>query len=346
LRFDTGLDAVLLHARYRYAGPSPAPAEGAPSQGSVASETTNRLDSSLTATRPAAYVEASLQPTRALLLLPSVRADYYSDLRKWSVNPRFSGRFSLTELTTLKAGAGLYSQPPEFWEVEKAFGNPHLLPYRTVQTSSGVEQQLAPHLRLDVDTFYKRWQDRVIGTPGGAPPVYVNGGTGSAYGLELLLDWHPAAKTRAFVAYTLSRSERKDGPRAPTRRFDYDQTHNLSFTASLDLGRGWQAGARFRYVTGNPYSAVQRAVYDASTDTYRPLYGDVNGARNPAFHQLDLRLEKLWHAGPVAITAYLEVMNVYNAENQERRRYSYDYSQSASVRGLPLFPNLGVRGEL
>ena len=119
-----------------------------------------------------------------------------------------------------------------------------------------------------------------------------------------------------------------------------------SFTASLDLGRGWLAGARFRYVTGDPYSAVQRAIYDASTDTYRPLYGDVNGARNPAFHQLDLRLEKLWHAGPVAITAYLEVMNVYNAKNQERRRYSYDYSQSASVRGLPLFPNQGVRGEL
>jgi hypothetical protein len=346
LRFDTGLDAVLLYARYRYNGPSPAPAEGTPSQGSVASETTNHLDSSLTATRPGAYVEASLQPARALLLLPSVRVDYYSDSRKWSVDPRLSGRFSLTQATTLKAGAGLYSQPPEFWEVVKEFGNPKLAPYRTVQTSAGVEQQLGDHVRLDVDTFYKRWQDRVIGTAGGAPPVYVNGGSGNAYGLELLLDWQPAPKTRAFVAYTLSRSERQDGRGTPTRLFDHDQTHNLSFTTSLDLGRGWQAGARFRYVTGDPYSAVQRAVYDASTDTYRPLYGDVNGARNPAFHQLDLRLEKLWHAGPIAITAYLEVMNVYNAKNQERRRYSYDYAQSASVSGLPLFPNLGVRGEL
>ena len=174
----------------------------------------------------------------------------------------------------------------------------------------------------------------------------MNGGSGKAYGLELLLDWQPAPKTRAFVAYTLSRSERQDGRGTPTRLFDHDQTHNLSFTASLDLGRGWHAGARFRYVTGDPYSAVQRAVYDASTDTYRPLYGDVNGARNPAFHQLDLRLEKLWQRGPSPSRAYVEVMNVYNARNQERRRYSYDYAQSASVSGLPLFPNLGVRGEL
>jgi hypothetical protein len=346
LRLDSGLDAVLLQARYRYNGPSPAPAEGMPSQGSVASETTNHLDSSLIATRPGAYFEASLQPARALLLLPSVRADYYSDSRKWSVDPRVSGRLRLAEATTLKGGAGLYSQPPEFWEVTKGFGNPLLAPYRTVQTSAGVEQRLGTNVRLDVDTFYKRWQDRVIGTPGGAPPVYVNGGTGRAYGFELLLDWQPAPKTRAFVAYTLARSERQDGKSTARRLFDQDQTHNLSFTASLDLGRGWQAGARFRYVTGNPYSAVQRAIYDASTDTYRPLYGDVNGARNPAFHQLDLRLEKLWRAGPVSITAYVEVMNAYNAKNQERRRYSYDYSQSASVSGLPLFPNLGVRGEL
>ncbi len=346
LRFDTGLDAQLLNARYQYSGPSPALAEGMPSQGSVASETTKQLDSSLTATRPAAYVEASIQPLRSLLLLPSVRADYYSDARRWSVDPRLSGRLQLAATTTLKAGAGLYSQPPEYWEVMQEFGNPKLGPYRTVQTSAGIEQGLGEHLRLDVDTFYKRWQDRVVGTLGGAPPVYVNGGTGKAYGLELLLDWQPTLKTRALLAYTLSRSERADGKGAPTRLFDHDQTHNASFTASVDLGHGWQAGARFRYVTGDPYSAVQRAVYDASTDTYRPLYGAVNGARNPAFHQLDLRLEKLWHAGPVALTTYLEVMNVYNANNQERRRYSFDYSQSASVGGLPLFPNLGVRGEL
>jgi hypothetical protein len=39
-------------------------------------------------------------------------------------------------------------------------------------------------------------------------------------------------------------------------------------------------------------------------------------------------------------------MNTYNAENQEGRRYSFDYRESASVVGIPLFPNVGLRGEL
>jgi TonB dependent receptor/TonB-dependent Receptor Plug Domain len=346
LRLDAGLDAVLLYARYRFSGPSPAPTEGLPSQGSLASETATELKSSLGSARPAGFVEASLRPTQNLLLIPSLRTDYYSDTHAWSVDPRFSGRLGVTEQTTLKAGVGQYSQPPEYWEVIKEFGNPELHPYRTLQASAGVEQQLGERLRVDVDGFYKRWYERVVGTPGGAPPVYVNAGTGKAYGLELLLDLRVTQKTRALLAYTLSRSARHDGPGAPTRLFDHDQTHNLSVTGNIDLGRGWQAGARFRYVTGDPYSAVVSTVYDASSDTYRPLYGEINGARNPAFHQLDLRVEKLWHAGPVALTTFLEIMNVYNAKNQERRRYSFDYSQSKSVTGLPFFPNLGVRGEL
>jgi hypothetical protein len=346
LRVDTGLDAQLLYARYHFRGPSPAPAEGLPSQGALAGETPQELNSSLKAARPAAFVEASLQPARALLLIPSVRADYYSDARKWTVDPRLSARLQAGEATTFKAGAGSYSQPPEYWEVIKEFGNPRLRPYHTLQSSLGVEQRLLEKLRVDLDGFYKRWQDRVVGTPGGAPPVYLNAGSGKAYGFELLVDLQLTQKTRMLAAYTLSRSLRRDGDAARSRLFDHDQTHNLSLTGSVDLGRGWQAGARFRYVSGDPYSVVQAAVYDATSDTYRPLYGRVNGARNPAFHQLDLRLEKLWHLGPVKLTAYLEVMNVYNAKNQERRRYSFDYAQSASVNGLPFFPNLGIRGEL
>jgi hypothetical protein len=346
LRLDAGLDAVLLHVRYYFRGPSPAPSEGLPSQGSLASERSTEFASSLDAARPAGFIEASLRPIRSLLLIPSLRTDYYSDARNWSVDPRFSGRLDVSAATALKAGMGWYSQPPEYWEVVKEFGNTELEPYRTLQASLGVERQLGDRLRVDVDGFYKRWYQRVVGTPGGAPPVYVNGGTGKAYGLELLLDLQVTQRTRALLSYTLSRSVRHDGSGDPTRLFDHDQTHNLSLIGSVDLGRGFQAGARFRYVTGDPYSAVVSAVYDASSDTYRPLYGEVNGARNPAFHQLDLRIEKLWQIGPVALTTFLEIMNAYNAQNQERRRYSFDYSRSKSVTGLPFFPNLGVRGEL
>lgn len=346
LRFDTGLDLQALYATFEYRGPMPGPEEGIPSQGSVASESETFADSYIRALRPAAYVEASIRPTEALLLVPGVRADYYDDVGDYSLDPRLATRLAVGRETTLKGGVGYYSQPPQFWEALPAFGNPHVGAFRTLQTSAGVEQTFGDAIRLDVDTFYKHWEDRVVGTPGGAPPRYVNGGSGDAYGTEFLFDLRPAERTRIYVSYTLSRSTREDGPDGRTRLFDRDQTHHFSLVTSYAFGAGFSAGARFRYVTGNPYSAVRASVYDASTDTYRPLYADLNGERNAAFHQLDLRVEKLWQVGSAALTAYLEVMNVYNRKNEEGRRYSFDYRETASVAGMPLFPNLGIRGAL
>jgi hypothetical protein len=346
LRLDTGLDVQALAVEFRYHGPAPAPEEGVPSQGALAGGSQLLLDSTLRALRPAGFVEASIRPVPQLLFVPGVRVDYFSDQHAWTVDPRISSRFELAEGSALKTGVGRFSQPAEYWQVMEGFGNPAIKPYRTLQGSAGVQQAVGKFVRVDVDGFYKRWQNRVLGTAGGAPPTYVNGGTGTAYGLELLLDAKVTEHTRAYASYTLSRSTRRDGAGKPKRLFDRDQTHNLTLGGSFDVGYGFQVGARFRYVSGSPYSPVAGAVYDASSDTYRPLYAAINDARLPAFHQLDLRAEKLWRLGPVDLTAYLEVMNVYNAKNQEGLRYSFDYRQAAGVQGMPFFPNVGIRGAL
>jgi hypothetical protein len=344
LGVDAGFDVQMVNVDFMFQGPPPVSDDGVPSQGSLASESGALLRETLDAVRPGAFLEASLRPVAGWLLVPGVRADYIGDASALTIDPRLSSRVELGPATTLKAAAGSYSQPPQFWEVFPGFANPNLKPYRTLQTSLGVEQVLGDAVTADVEAFYKHWLDRIMSTPDGAPPFYENTGTGDAYGLEVLLDVQASERTRALLSYTLSRSLRDDG--AGTRLFDDDQTHNLSFAANYDLGQGWLAGARFRYVTGNPYSAVRGAVYDASTDTYRPLYGELNESRNPAFHQLDLRIEKLWNLGALDLGAYLEVMNVYNQQNEEARRYSFDYSESASVTGLPFFPNVGIKGEL
>jgi hypothetical protein len=345
LRVDAGLDLEMTYATFRYRGPLPPPEEGLPSQGKLASESTSVIASHLNAFRPAAFIEASIRPVPSLLLVPGIRADYYHDVGDWSVDPRLATRLTLGTSTTLKGGVGYYAQPPQIWEAMPAFGNAELEAFRTLQTSAGVEQVLGEHVRADVDVFYKHWEDRIVSTPGGAPPRYVNAGTGDAYGAEFLVDISIAERSRTYFSYTLSRSTRDDAGQ-PTRLFDRDQTHNLSLATNYDFGHGVSAGARFRYVTGNPYTAPRASVYDASTDTYRPLYAGLNQDRHDAFHQLDLRVEKLWRIGPVGLTAYLEAMNVYNAENQEGRRYSFDYRESASVVGMPFFPNVGIRGQL
>ena len=99
-------------------------------------------------------------------------------------------------------------------------------------------------------------------------------------------------------------------------------------------------------MSGDPTTPVTGAVYDARVGEYRPSYGAQNSQRRPAFHQLDVRVEKEWKISPLSLAVYLELLNAYNAKNQEGTRYSYDYSKSEGVSGLPLLPNLGIRGEL
>jgi hypothetical protein len=158
-------------------------------------------------------------------------------------------------------------------------------------------------------------------------------------------EWKPQDGTFAYLGYTLSRSERRDLD-GDWRLFDQDQTHILTLAAGHELGKGWNIGARFRMTTGNPTTPVVDSVYDARTGVYVPVYGPVNSERDPTFHQLDVRVEKMFRIGTGSLSVYLDLQNAYNATNQQGVRYSYDYRQKEPITGIPILPNLGLRGEL
>ncbi|HEV8550651.1 MAG TPA: TonB-dependent receptor, partial [Polyangiaceae bacterium] len=301
----------------------------------------------LNAFRPAAYAELGYHPWKPWLIVPGVRADYNGEFKSWSVDPRLSTRLDVTETTTLKAGIGRYSQPPLFWMAVPLIGNPKLEPYHALQLSLGAEQRFGKALKLGIEGFYKKLDDRVVSSADGSEPHFVNDGKGRIYGAEFFAEARPDDKTFALLAYTLSRSERSDHG-GPYRLFDHDQAHILSAAVSRKLGKGWEVGARFRLISGEPTTPVTGAVFDARTGIYLPTYGAVNSARDPLFQQLDVRVEKAFKIGRYfTLAPYLDVQNVYNATNASGYSYNYDYTKrEAGSAGLGLFPNLGLRGEL
>jgi hypothetical protein len=158
--------------------------------------------------------------------------------------------------------------------------------------------------------------------------------------------WDLGERFTGWIAYTFSRAERLDSGATAWRLFDYDQTHILTALGSYRLSKRWTLGSRFRYVSGNPRTPVVGGVVDASADLYQPLYGAVNSSRNPAFHQLDLRVDRRWVFNRWILDAYLDVQNVYNHKSPEGLAYSYDYRQSEPQGGLPILTILGIRAEL
>jgi len=119
---------------------------------------------------------------------------------------------------------------------------------------------------------------------------------------------------------------------------------------SYRLGRGWEFGGRFRVVSGNLDTPVLRppqlpALYAADAASYAPLQGELNSDRLPLFHQLDLRVDKMWDYESWRLRAYLDVQNVYNNQAVEAVMYNYNFSQRTYVTGVPIIPSIGVRGE-
>jgi hypothetical protein len=102
-------------------------------------------------------------------------------------------------------------------------------------------------------------------------------------------------------------------------------------------------GARFRYVTGNPNTALGPGIYDADQSVTIPIPGAPYAERLPAFISLDLRIDKRFMFKSWILSLYLDVSNVTNNANVEGYAYSYDYTQRHAVTGLPILPSLGVR---
>lgn len=344
LTFGAGIDVTGQRMEGAYRGTAAQSNEGGLPVGFNAQDQVLVDQMTFDLFNPGAYVEARIYPTDTLLLLPSIRADYAHQLGTATFDPRFTERWELPSGTTLKSGIGWYTQNPQYYEALRGIGNPDIEPYHALHTSVGAEQDLGGGFNVEAEAFYKYLYDRVVGTQGGVPPMFINDGQGRVYGIEsgATYDVHGF---HARGAYTLSRSERQDRD-DPWRLFDQDQTHVLSLAAAYQLGAGWELSSRYRYVTGNPTTPIDGAVFDATRGVYLPHIGRLNTARDPAFSELDVRVEKRFQIGRGLLAAYLDVQNVTFRENLQGYTYSYDYSKRAGAQTMPFFPNLGLRGEL
>jgi outer membrane cobalamin receptor len=299
--------------------------------------------------QPAAFAELPWEPIAGVTVLPGFRADWFSPILAWSLQPRLAARWALGSATTLKAGVGLYDQPPQPEESDEEFGNPDLPPERALHTSAGIEQRLLDGVDLDVTAFHKALDRLVVRNPASAydprAPPYVAEGEGRIYGVETLLRARLGERLSGWIAYTFQRSFREDGFGSPERPFDFDQPHLLTAVATWEFARAWSAGGRFRLVSGNPSTPVTGSIYDAASGTYVPTYGETNSERLPAFHQLDLRVDRTWTKRTWKLGLYLDVQNVYNRGNVEAYTYNYDLSERTQVTGLPILPILGLSAE-
>jgi len=295
----------------------------------------------------AGWAAVEVQPRPWIKLTPGVRVDHFSRQDGVPVQPRLQSKFTLDEGTYLRAAGGLYAKPPDQDEnLQKG-----LQPEKALQSSVGVERQLAPGLTLQVTGFYNHKYDLIVYKAGGrldatGDAVYANQGVGRTYGGEVFAQ---VRKSDFFgwASYTVARSERRDLPGQAYRLFDFDQTHNVIALGSWKFGseKQWQIGGRFQLTTGKPYTPVTGSVFKSDQNVYLPEFGPTNSQRVNTQHQLDLRIDHVSTFKRWKLSTYLDVQNVYANAAELSYQYNFDYTKREAFKNIPILPALGVRGE-
>ena len=275
--------------------------------------------------------------------LPNLRLDYFSLTEEASVQPRLQLRYQLDPSLQLRGAWGKYSQAPQPQESSKDYGNrdinnPYAYHY-VVGFKKDFRKEGTQGFEFFNNYFYKELKDQVV------PDIqknYSNNGSGTILGGEIQAKYRISDWSSQLV-YTYLKSERSI-PGYGTQPSEFDQTHNLNLIGSLTKER-WTYSARFRFVSGLPYTPVTGSNFDSDNDVYIPVTGRIYSQRFDPFNQLDVRFDRKFIYDSWILTAYLDIQNLTNSRNSQNIQYSYDYKQNTKVRGLPILPTFGIKGE-
>lgn len=275
-------------------------------------------------------------------------ADYASstvNLLK-QLSPRFSLSYSFAPRWFFNANAGRYYQLPSYTTMGYADANGGLINKRnglryigSTHYVAGFEFRPSPLTRITLEGFYKTYDhypvsllDSVCLANKGTDYVAVGDepvrsvGEGRSYGLELMLRTQEFYGVVASLAYTFYYAEfkRPGADLRPTGEYvpsNWDNRHILTLAATRKFPRNWDAGIKWRYVGGapfTPYDVDKSSLAEAWDARRRPYYdySRFNSGRLPAFHQLDVRVDKSFFFKKWSLILYADIQNIYNYKDR------------------------------
>lgn len=231
-------------------------------------------------------------------------SQFYAEQKNyWRLEPRFSGRYMVTEESSIKAAFSMMNQymhllsntgiglPTDLWVP----ANSVIGPQQSIQYALGYSRDLKKkNLTFSAESYYKRSDNVITYRPGASFLLVdfedalggdvidvqwekqVTTGTASSYGLELLAQKH-RGRFNGWIGYTLSKTELQfdeinSGAPFPAR---FDRRHDLSIVTFFDVKEGKnnendiKLSAVFVYGTGNAITLPQ-ANYLAPTSSPNP----------------------------------------------------------------------------
>lgn len=292
---------------------------------------------------------------QSLTLSLGLRADannYSSQMSNMlnQFSPRFSASYQFIPDWFINFNTGIYYQQPPYTTLgfrnsngELVNKNNKLTYIRSNHYVAGLEWLPTQNSKITLEGFYKTYSgypfslnDSIslaskgsdFGTFG--DEEVVSKGKGRTYGIEFLYRNKNLFGVNVIASYTLVWSEankldknlRATNSYMPTA---WDNRNLFTLTATRVVGKSWTIGMKWRYVGGAPYTP-----YDLNKSSLieawnaQPMgyldYSRYNSLRLKTYHQLDLRIDKMYYMKKWTLNFYIDVQNLYNFSPDETKR--------------------------
>jgi hypothetical protein len=333
-----------------------------------------------------AFLQADWTPSPTWILEMGARVDRWipSDgAAFFQVSPRVSAkRFLRATRWALKASVGRYSQYlhsirdeelPLGLDVWILTGEdvPHVI---SDQIQLGFEGYPAEGWFLSAEAYFRGF-DGVVTTnladnPNDDADDFLPG-TGTSWGADFFLR-HTGHVTSGWLAVSFLQADRtfpdflSGLDPAPDLTYPpvFDRRVDVDLVLQRNLGGGLEAGLRWNFGTGLPYTRplgsyrylsqriIPGSVLEWDPDAeggaggqggYGVVLSQRNGARYPARHRLDVSLRWTLRKDWGQLVPYLSILNLYNRKNV--LFYFFEYEKNPPVRtGISMFPFLPTLG--
>lgn len=339
---------------------------------------TNQIDTTDVSLNPSGHQIAAYLSNRFRVATPftaeiGLRYDRSTLTGDNLLSPRVNFVYSIGKQTFLRAGWGYFYQSEGANEIHVSEGENQFYPAELARHwVAGFEHTFGNSIDFRMEAYYKDLSN--------LRPEYRNGSNklevfpevqddrfrlnldgATSKGLEFYLKYDKGGKFSWWASYALANAE--DNIRSAVHQGQaytegagvypgrYDQRHSIYLDMNYRPNRSWHFYVSWQYHSGWPYTAlVVKSGQDPNGSIfYYTTYEDYNGANFPAYHRLDVRLNRHFYLSKGRLSVFLAVVNLYNRGNPRNVNYQWVWDTPTSPRlveeyeyWFKLLPSIGI----
>lgn len=298
------------------------------------------------------YAQLTQYILKKVKLNLGLRYDYFGFINEKNyISPRASLTYSVNSMFSLSFAYGIFYQSPSYVWLIASEENRNLKNIKAGHYIAGIEFLPGADIRMTLEAYYKDYSAYPVSTLRpylilantggnfeeqdgfGIEPLQSKG-TGFARGIEFFMQ--KALTDNFYGTLNLSFFEAKykalDGIE---RRSDFDNRFLATISGGYRFGDNWEAGAKFRFSGGRPYTPI-------NPENGTRLTSEYNTAELPDYSRLDVRLDKRWNFKSWTLVTYIDIQNLFNKKNVTEYDWNKYKKEIEANESIGILPTIGV----